>query len=123
MSNSQIHLESSSRLPPLGLASEESNWYAVHTKVRHEKRVAAQFEEKRVCTFLSLLCQIHRWSERRSKVEVPMFGCYVYRRRALIESVFSSVNRKRSARSPGRTLHTQGRQAQLLGLSFNLYRL
>ena len=47
----------------------------------------------------------------------------LYRRRALIESVFSSVKRKLSARAPGRTLPMQGRQALLLGLSFNLYRL
>ena len=45
---------------------------------RHEKRVAAQFEEKRVCTFLPLLGQIHKWSDRRGKVEVPMFSCYVF---------------------------------------------
>jgi len=46
-----------------------------------------------------------------------------YRRRALIESVFSSVKRKLSARAPGRSLPMQARQALLLGLSFNLYRL
>jgi hypothetical protein len=47
----------------------------------------------------------------------------IYRRRALIESLFSSVKRKLSARAPGRSLRTQRRQALLLGLSFNLYRL
>lgn len=47
----------------------------------------------------------------------------LYRRRALIESLFSSVKRKLSARAPGRTLPMQVRQALLLGLSFNLYRL
>ena len=47
----------------------------------------------------------------------------LYRRRALIESVFSSVKRKLSARAPGRSLRMQMRQALLLGLSFNLYRL
>src|ERR1700693_3843019 len=47
----------------------------------------------------------------------------LYRRRALIESLFSSVKRKLSARAPGRSLRTQMRQALLLGLSFNLYRL
>jgi len=47
----------------------------------------------------------------------------IYRRRALVESLFSSVKRKLSARAPGRSLHTQKRQALLLGLSFNLYRL
>ncbi len=46
-----------------------------------------------------------------------------YRRRALIESLFSSVKRKLSARAPGRSLRTQTRQALLLGLSFDMYRL
>ena len=47
----------------------------------------------------------------------------LYRRRALIETVFSSVKRKLSARAPGRSLRMQMRQALLLGVSFNLYRL
>src|SRR5882672_7226426 len=47
----------------------------------------------------------------------------LYRRRALIESLFSSVKRKLSDRAPGRSLRMQMRQALLLGLSFNLYRL
>ncbi len=51
------------------------------------------------------------------------FPRQLYRRRSLIESLFSSVKRKLSARAHGRTLPTQKRQALLLGLSFNLYRL
>ena len=47
----------------------------------------------------------------------------LYRRRALVETLFSSVKRKLSARAPGRSLQMQMRQALLLGLSFNLYRL
>src|ERR1700680_2225990 len=45
---------------------------------RHEKRIAVHLQGKRVCTFLPMLQQIHRWSDRRSKVEVPMFSCYVF---------------------------------------------
>jgi hypothetical protein len=51
------------------------------------------------------------------------FPRLLYGRRALVESVFSSAKRKLSARAPGRSLRTQMRQALLLGLSFNLYRL
>src|SRR5207237_626883 len=47
----------------------------------------------------------------------------LYRRRSLIESLFSSVKRNLSARAPGRSLRAQMRQALLLGLSLNLYRL
>ena len=96
MSSSQIHPESTSHLPPLSFAQEESNWYAVHTKARHEKWVAAQFEEKRVCTFLPLLRQIHRWSDRRVKVEVPMFSCY-----AFVRMVQTVEERLKVLRTPG----------------------
>ena len=51
------------------------------------------------------------------------FPSGVYRQRALVESVFSAVKRKLSARAPGRSLETQWVQALLLGLSYNLYRL
>jgi hypothetical protein len=51
------------------------------------------------------------------------FPRQLYRRRSLIETMFSSVKRKLSARAPGRSLRTQKRQPLLLGLSFNMYRL
>jgi transcription antitermination factor NusG len=96
VSSSQMLLESTSQLPPPDFTREESNWYAVHTLVRHEKRVAAQFEEKRVCTFLPLLHQIHRWSDRRSTVEVPMFSCY-----AFVRIVQTVEERLKVLRTPG----------------------
>jgi IS5 family transposase len=46
-----------------------------------------------------------------------------YRQRSKIESVFSAVKRKLSSRAPGRSLATQIRQALLLGLAYNIYRL
>lgn len=96
MSSSQLHLESASQIPPSDFAQQESNWYAVHTKARHEKQVAAQFEEKRVCTFLPLLRQIHRWSDRRSVVEIPMFSCY-----AFVRMVQTAEERLKVLRTPG----------------------
>jgi hypothetical protein len=64
------------------------------------------------------------WRLRGVRAEMRRaFPRRIYRRRALIESVFSSVKRKLSARAPGRLLPMQQRQALLLGLSFNLYRL
>jgi IS5 family transposase len=46
-----------------------------------------------------------------------------FRPRALVESFFSRVKRKLSSCAPGRSLATQRKQALLLGLSYNLYRL
>jgi transcription antitermination factor NusG len=63
---------------PIGFTSQEPKWYAVHTMARHEKRVTVQFLEKKVFTFLPLLQQVHRWSDRQSKVDVPLFSCYAF---------------------------------------------
>ena len=96
MPSSQIHFNSIAQIPPLNSVPEELSWYAVHTKPRHEKRVAAQFEEKRVFTFLPLLRQIHRWSDRRIRVEVPMFSCY-----AFVRIVHTVEERLKILRTPG----------------------
>ena len=64
------------------------------------------------------------WRVRGVRAEMRRaFPTRLYRQRSLIESVFSSVKRKLSASAPGRRLRMQMRQALLLGLSFNLYRL
>jgi transcription antitermination factor NusG len=54
------------------------SWYAIQTCARHERVVAIRLREKGVTTFLPLLTEIHRWSDRRRTVEVPLFGCYVF---------------------------------------------
>lgn len=50
-----------------------------------------------------------------------MFPRELYRRRAPVETVFSSVKHKLPARAPGRSLRMQTRRALLPGLSFNLH--
>jgi transcription antitermination factor NusG len=78
VSTSSVYFEAYPQFLPLSLAPEGMSWYAVHIKPRHEKRIAEQFEEKRVQTFLPLLRQIHKWSDRNTTVEVPMFSCYAF---------------------------------------------
>jgi transcription antitermination factor NusG len=61
-----------------GLGPGVENWYAVHTRARHERVVAQRLIEQRVTTFLPLVTEVHRWSDRRKSVELPLFGCYVF---------------------------------------------
>lgn len=49
------------------------------------------------------------------------FPASAYGQRSLVESVFSAIKRKLSAKAPGRSVSTQQRQALLLGLAYNLY--
>lgn len=46
-----------------------------------------------------------------------------YRQRVQAETVFSAIKRKLSGKAPGRSLATQRKQALLLGLAYNIYKL
>jgi transcription termination/antitermination protein NusG len=59
-------------------AAEVGNWYALHTRPRHEKLVVQRLTERRVETFLPTVTEVHRWSDRKKKVELPLFSCYVF---------------------------------------------
>jgi len=83
------------------IAGLEENWYAVQTRARHEKVVQQRFQEKGFATFLPLMTEVRRWSDRQKVLEVPLFSCYVFvkiantnedRQRVLFtESVFDLV--------------------------------
>lgn len=51
------------------------------------------------------------------------FPAESYRQRVHAETVFSAIKRKLSGKAPGRSIVTQRKQALLLGLAYNLYRL
>jgi transcription antitermination factor NusG len=50
----------------------------VQTYARHEKMVEHRLQERGVTTFLPLMTEVHRWSDRKKIVQVPLFGCYVF---------------------------------------------
>jgi transcription antitermination factor NusG len=60
------------------VAPDVENWYGLQTRSRHEKIVAQRLEEKGVTTFLPLVTEVHRGSDRKKSVEVPLFSCYVF---------------------------------------------
>ena len=66
-------------MPP----SAPAQWYAIQTRPRHEKKVAGELQEKRIESYLPLLNQIHRWSDRRKLIQVPLFPGYVFVRSKL----------------------------------------
>jgi transcription antitermination factor NusG len=54
------------------------SWYAVQTHARHEKVVVQRFRDKGLTTFLPLVTEVRRWSDRFKSVELPLFSCYVF---------------------------------------------
>ncbi len=63
---------------PLGLQGEQ--WYSIQTRYRFERKVTAQLQHKGLQTFLPLLEEFHRWSDRRQPVLVPLFSGYTFAR-------------------------------------------
>jgi transcription antitermination factor NusG len=64
-------------LPP-HLLVEEARWYAVQTRSRHEKIVDHQLQSQGITTFLPLVTQTHRWSDRKKVVQLPLFPGYTF---------------------------------------------
>jgi transcription antitermination factor NusG len=55
-----------------------SRWYAAYTLPRHEKLVAQQLAQKYVESYLPLYEAMHRWKDRRARVQLPLFPGYVF---------------------------------------------
>jgi transcription antitermination factor NusG len=63
---------------PASRVLEQPRWYALQTRSRHEKKVAAELQEKGVSVYLPLIQQVRRWSDRRKIIHVPLFACYAF---------------------------------------------
>ena len=55
-----------------------SCWYVIYTKPHHEKEVYKRLEEKGISAYLPLYTTIRHWSDRKKKIKVPLFSCYVF---------------------------------------------
>lgn len=54
------------------------NWYVVYTKPKWEKKVAEKLMQAGIECYCPLITQIKQWSDRKKKVEVPLFNSYVF---------------------------------------------
>ena len=54
------------------------NWYVVYTKPKWEKKVAEQLKNRGVECYCPLITQVRQWSDRKKKVQVPLFNSYVF---------------------------------------------
>jgi transcription antitermination factor NusG len=79
-----------------GATAEAPLWYAIQTRSRHEKKVAQEIRDKGIRTFLPLVTQVRRWSDRNQKVQLTLFPSYVF------------VHTEDSANSRLRVLQTAG---------------
>lgn len=64
-------------------------WYALYTRPRFEKTVNLKLQEKGLESYLPLRTVLRQWSDRRKKVEVPLFSCYVFVRIPLRQKIYA----------------------------------
>lgn len=57
---------------------EERFWHALYVRSRSEKKVLSQLEDMGFQAYLPLVTVVKRWSDRRKKVEEPLFKSYVF---------------------------------------------
>ncbi len=56
----------------------EKKWYAIYTKPRWEKKVAAGLDEKGIENYLPLVKTLKFWSDRKKWVQEPLFRSYIF---------------------------------------------
>lgn len=54
------------------------DWYVLYTKPRNEKKAALDLEKIGVTVYCPLVTEIHQWSDRKKKVEVPLIKSYIF---------------------------------------------
>jgi len=54
------------------------NWYVVYTKSRAEKKIENILQEKGYEVFLPMVKTMRQWSDRKKKIERPLFPGYLF---------------------------------------------
>lgn len=53
-------------------------WYAIYTRPCHEKKINEQLLKEGIEAYLPLQTTVRQWSDRKKKVQMPLFPCYVF---------------------------------------------
>jgi len=61
-----------------GANKEQRHWYALYTRPRFEKKVDKELRDLQIETFLPLKTVTKFWSDRKKRVEEPVFPSYVF---------------------------------------------
>lgn len=54
------------------------NWYVIYTKPKWEKKVAEKLTQIGIECYCPLITKVQQWSDRKKKVEMPLFNSYVF---------------------------------------------
>ena len=58
--------------------NNKRSWYAVYVRSRHEKSVYSALLDKGIDASLPMRTVVREWSDRKKKVQIPLFRGYVF---------------------------------------------
>lgn len=75
----KIHVDSPKSLDKKSNDSRTNRrWLVLYTKPRHEKKTYHLLCDEQIEAFLPLREEIHKWADRKKRVEVPLFSSYIF---------------------------------------------
>ncbi len=57
---------------------DNKKWFAIYVKSRSEKKVFKLLDDIGIESFLPLITRVKQWSDRKKKVEEPLFHSYLF---------------------------------------------
>ena len=96
MDGSETEAKFATVMSSANLCDGPCSWYALQTRARHEKAISERLSRDGINTYLPLVTETRRWSDRQKKVQLPLFSCYVF-----IRVAPSSHERIRAERTAG----------------------
>jgi len=79
-----------------GGSLHESEWFALYTRSRFEKKMLIELTDRRIETFLPMREILSRWKDRKKKIWIPLFPGYIF-----VNQVNTAENRIRILNIPG----------------------
>jgi transcription antitermination factor NusG len=62
----------------LANAGERELWFALQTRVNRERVVVQRLQERGVVTFLPVVSEVRKWSDRKKIIQFPLFRGYLF---------------------------------------------
>jgi len=60
------------------LENKNNQWYAIYTRANSEKKVAEKLMQKNIECYLPTRNILKNWSDRKKRIEEPLFRCYLF---------------------------------------------
>ncbi len=81
---------------PTGNALVKSEWYALYTRSRFEKKMLSELTDRKVEVFLPMREILSRWKDRKKRIWIPLFSGYIF-----VNHIDTPENRYRILNIPG----------------------